>query len=96
MLHFTEQSEPKFDIKRHPLIERFGRSLGDKALGLVFEPVFVSDKPNELIDELEEEERANTMTMDELRERPDGDQLADFWNGVVQDFRQDGIDYAEE
>lgn len=97
MLHFTLEAEPKFETRRHPLFERFDRMLGSKALGLTFEPVYVSHKPNQLIEELEAEESAHTMTIEELEGRPDADELERFWSDVVADFhRQGGIDYAEE
>lgn len=95
MMHFTLEAEPKVAPKHHPVLEKLENAFDGDVFGLRFSPV--PSEQDELLDAIDAEQRARTMTIEELESQPDADQLDRFWGSVVEDFRRDGgIDYAEE
>jgi hypothetical protein len=94
MLHFTETTEPKIAPRHHPLLERFTDSFTTEDFGLYFSPVPQED--DELLRDIDDEIQARQMTLEDLQEQPDIDTINQFLDGALDEFRKDGIDYAEE
>lgn len=95
MLHFSTTAEPKTAPRHHPVLERLESAFDGDVFGLKFSPL--PAETDELLEAIDTEQQANTMTIEELESRPDADELDRFWSNVVNDFRHDGgIDYSED
>lgn len=89
-MRFSETLQP-IEVKNRSFLGNLMRPMGQQALRLAFETD--QYRPDELTDAIESDIEARHMT---LEDRPDPLQLERFWDGVVQDFRKDGIDYSDD
>ena len=94
MLHFTQTAEPKLETHYHPMLDRLASPFREPNFGLEFAPT--PDEQDELLQAIQDEIDARQMTLEELAERPDFEAINQFLDGALNDFRKDGIDYAEE